>query len=173
LKIVFLIRHASANHFEENIDDHEKGINKQGTLQSENIFKWIKKNDIKIDKIFSSTAKRAVETGNIVFGNKNRPIELKKDLYLCSSKEIIDLIKNLESNLENVAIIGHEPSMSETLKFLVGDARPDLKNVLSQLAYPTGSVAIVNLKIENWSQLSKQEGTLDAFLIPEELDGEK
>ena len=47
MKIVFLIRHASANHFEENIDDHEKGINKQGTLQSENIFKWIKKNDIK------------------------------------------------------------------------------------------------------------------------------
>ena len=171
MKVVFLIRHASANHFQENTDDHEKSINKQGELQSENIFKWIKKNDIKIDKIFSSTAKRAVETSNIIFSDRNIPLEFKKDLYLCSRIEVINLIKNLENNLENVVIIGHEPSMSETLKFLVGDTRPDLKNVVSQPAYPTGGVAIINLKIENWSNLSKQEGTLDAFLIPEELNG--
>ena len=169
MKIIFLLRHASANQFQENLEDHEKILNNEGKKQSELIAKWLKENNFSIDCVRSSTAKRAMETSKIVFDYLKIPIASEKALYLCSSTEIIDLLKNLDDQMNSIAVVGHEPSISETLKLLVGDARPDLEAKIKD-AYPTGGLSIINLNIEKWIELKEKEGTLDAFLEPEDLE---
>ena len=166
MKTVFLIRHAAANHFEEGVEDHEKRINEEGRLQSQHIFNWLKKNNFSFDKIFSSTAKRALETTKIIFDFSEAPIDFKKSLYLCNSKDIISLLKGLDNKISNVAIVGHEPSISETLKFLVGDSRPDIKHEIFE-EYPTGGISIINLNISEWRYIIEKEGMLDAYLTPQ------
>ena len=169
MKIIFLLRHASANQLQENLEDHEKVLNNEGKKQSELIAKWLKENNFSIDCIRSSTAKRAMETSKIVFDYLKIPIACEKALYLCSSTEIIDLLKNLDDQMNSIAVVGHEPSISETLKLLVGDVRPDLETKIKE-AYPTGGLSIINLNIEKWVELKEKEGTLDAFLEPEDLE---
>ena len=52
---------------------------------------------------------------------------------------ILNLIKNQSEHIKDLAIVGHEPSLSETLNFLVGHTRPDLNffynNVFSKYLF--------------------------------------
>ena len=169
MKTIFLLRHVSAIQFNKDVEDHQKEINEKGKLHANLISKWIEDNNFSIDIVFSSTAKRAKQTTNIIFEKMKTVVHFKKELYLCTYIEIIEELKAIEKDLVNVLVVGHEPSMSETLKFLVGDkTRPDLNNKINE-PYPTGGLAIINLNIEKWSDIVEKKGILDAFLAPEEL----
>ena len=78
MKTIFLLRHASANRFQGNVEDHEKILDIEGKKQSELIAKWLKENNFSIDCIRSSTAKRAMETSKIVFDYLKIPITSEK-----------------------------------------------------------------------------------------------
>ena len=43
----------------------------------------------------------------------------KKKNFTCDYKEILKELKILDNNLNSVIIVGHEPSISESLKFLI------------------------------------------------------
>ena len=57
MKTLLLFRHAAANHFEENIEDHEKELNKEGRKESLELASWLDKSQIKVDQIYSNSIK--------------------------------------------------------------------------------------------------------------------
>ncbi len=165
MKKLFLIRHCEANQFEENTADHEKKLNDNGLEDAQKLNEWFTKNDIKLDTIYSSSAIRTTETANLVFNKYIDKIKTKDSLYLCSKTEIIKLLKGLDEKILDVALIGHEPSTSECLKYLIGSFRPDLEKVIS-FPYPAGGVAIIYFNIKEWIELDEKTGILDAFITP-------
>ena len=167
LKTLLLLRHATVNHFDENIEDHEKELNKDGEKESSQLANWLEKSDVKIDKIFSSSAKRALSTAKILFQNQKNFFE-DNLLYLCDCLVILNLIKKQSKDVNNLAIIGHEPSLSETLKILVGNARPDL-HYYRDMVFPTAGLAIINFNVLAWDKIDERSGTLDAFITTEYL----
>ena len=54
---------------------------------------------------------------------------------------------------------------SDSLKFLVGNFRPDLQNIIN-LPYPAGGIAIIFFNIKSWKNLDEKTGVLDAFIYP-------
>ena len=165
LKNLFLLRHCEANHFEENKSDFEKQLNENGEKEAKLLKNWFDKNNIILDHILVSSANRTSKTANIIFENFKKKIIEKKDLYLCSYKEVVRELKLLDNKFDNVIIIGHEPSISESLKFLTSYTRPDLEYVINSL-YPTGGLAVLNLNISNWNLIDEKTGVLDAFITP-------
>ena len=162
---MFLLRHCEANQFEEDKSDFEKQLNENGEKEAELLKDWFDKNNIILDHILVSSAYRTLKTANIIFGNFKEKILEKKDLYLCSFNEVLKELKLLDNKFDNVLIIGHEPSISESLKFFTSYTRPDLEYVTNSL-YPTGGLAVLNFNIPNWNLIDEKTGVLDAFITP-------
>jgi len=169
LKNLFLLRHCEAYHFEENKSDHEKQLNENGRKCARLLKNWIEKNNIVLDYILTSSANRTLTTANIIFSNYESRIYQKKELYLCDYKEILKELKILDNNLNSVIIVGHEPSISDCLKFLISYCRPDLEYVTKSL-YPTGGLSVINFNIKNWDKIDEKTGILDAFITPQYLE---
>ena len=169
MKNLFLLRHCEAYHFEENKSDHEKELNERGRKCARLLKNWFEKNNIVLDYILTSSANRTLTTANIIFSNYENKIYKKKELYLCDYKEIIKQIKMLDNNFNSVIIVGHEPSISESLKFIISYCRPDLEYVTKSL-YPTGGLSVINFNITNWNKIEEKTGILDAFITPHYLE---
>jgi len=168
LKTLFLLRHCEAYQFEEDTSDHNKQLNENGKKSAELLHSWFKKSNITIDHILVSSAVRTLATANIIFSKMRSKMYEKKKLYLCSYKDIIKELGLLDNYLNNVIVIGHEPSISESLKFLISYSRPDLNYVTNSL-YPTGGLSILNLSIKNWNEIDEKTGIFDAFVTPDYL----
>ena len=169
MKNLFLLRHCEAYHYEENKSDHEKQLNENGRKCARLLKNWFEKNDIVLDYILTSSANRTLTTANIIFSNYENKIYQKKELYLCDYKEILKELKILDNNFNSVIIVGHEPSISESLKFLISYCRPDLEYVAKSL-YPTGGLSVINFNITNWNKIDENTGILDAFITPHYLE---
>ena len=168
MKNLFLLRHCEAHHFEENKSDHEKQLNENGRECARLLKNWFEKNNIVLDYILTSSANRTLTTANIIFSNYENKIYQKKELYLCDYKEILKQLRMLNNNFNSVIIVGHEPSISESLKFIMSYCRPDLEYVTKSL-YPTGGLSVINFNITNWSKIDEKTGILDAFITPQYL----
>ena len=169
MKNLFLLRHCEANNFEEKKSDHEKQLNENGRKCAILLKNWFEKNDIPLDHILTSSANRTLTTANIIFSNYENKIYQKKELYLCDYKEILKVVKLLDNNFSSVVIVGHEPSISESLKFLTSHCRPDLEYVTKSL-YPTGGLSVINFNVTNWNKIEEKTGILDAFITPQYLE---
>ena len=169
MKNLFLLRHCEAYHYEENKSDHEKQLNDNGRKCARLLKNWFEKNNIVLDYILTSSANRTLTTANIIFGNYENKIYQKRELYLCDYKEILEELKILDNNFNSVIIVGHEPSISESLKFLISYCRPDLAYVTKSF-YPTGGLSVINFNITNWNKIEEKTGILDAFITPHYLE---
>ena len=98
-KIIF-IRHAYApgggdpNNFDINDCDTQRNLNDDGRLQSKKIGDFFKKNEISIEKVYSSEWCRCKETASIAF----RSFETKNFLNSFFSERFV---KNKENQIEN------------------------------------------------------------------------
>jgi len=169
LKNLFLLRHCEAYHFEENKSDHEKQLNDNGRKCARLLKNWFEKNNIVLDYVLTSSANRTLTTANIIFSDYENKIYQKKELYLCDYKDILKELKILDNNFNSVIIVGHEPSISESLKFLISYCRPDLEYVTKSF-YPTGGLSVINFNITNWNKIEEKTGILDAFITPHYLE---
>ena len=169
MKNLFLLRHCEAYNFEENKSDYEKQLNENGRKCARLLKNWFEKNNIVLDYVLTSSANRTLTTANIIFGNYENKIYQKRELYLCDYKEILEELKILDNNFNSVIIVGHEPSISESLKFLISYYRPDLEYV-TKLLYPTGGLSVINFNITNWNKIDEKTGILDAFITPQYLE---
>ena len=164
-----LLRHASAeiegfNHK----DDHEKPLDEKGIIDCKNLSEWLKKSFLNFDLVISSNANRALQTSRLVFEPLNISIQQNAIFYLCSYEEIFKSIKSLDDNISNVVVVGHEPSMSETLRELVGSTRPDLRNFLKSSYLPC-TISFIHCNKKYWKQIEKGDGLLEAYMSPKIL----
>ena len=169
MKNLFLLRHCEAYNFEENKSDYEKQLNENGRKCARLLKNWFEKNNIVLDYILTSSANRTLTTANIIFSDYENKIYQKKELYLCDYKDILKELKILDNNFNSVIIVGHEPSISESLKFLISYCRPDLEYVTKSF-YPTGGLSVINFNITNWNKIEEKTGILDAFITPHYLE---
>ena len=161
-----LLRHASAetDGFDHE-DDHEKPLDEKGIIDCKNLSEWLKKSFLDFDLVISSNANRALQTSRLVFEPLNISIQQNAIFYLCSYEEIFKSIKSLDDNISNVVVVGHEPSMSETLRELVGFTRPDLSNFLKSSYLPC-TISFIHFNKKYWKEIEKGDGLLEAYMSP-------
>ena len=165
-----LLRHASAEIDGYNQeDDHEKPLDNKGKIDCENLSNWLKKSFLDFDLVVTSDATRALQTSNLVFKPLNVLIKESSTLYLCGYQEILKYIKSLNNNISNVVIVGHEPSMSETMREIVGTTRPDLSKVLKQPYIPC-TMTFIHFNKKHWKEIVQGEGLLEAYIAPNLLE---
>ncbi len=145
-KILLILRHAKSSWKDTDLPDHDRPLNKRGKNQGSKMGKLLKELDLVPDFLISSTAKRAIDTSELVaefsgFGGK---VNLDSSLYhQASAEQCIKVLADVSDNYSKVLIVGHNPSLENLIEGLTN--RIELMK--------TCSLARIDIQIKSWKDI--------------------
>jgi phosphohistidine phosphatase len=116
-----LIRHANADWKNVSVSDFDRPLNKRGLNEAEAIGKLLLEHELVPDLLLSSPARRTQQTTDIIvrrLGLAARHIKAAETLYLAPVDEILTLIRATGPKVQHLAIVGHNPGLSELARHL-------------------------------------------------------
>ncbi len=119
MKTLFILRHAKSSWKDLSLSDHDRPLNKRGIHNAPFIASVLLKTGYPIEKIMSSSAKRAYETANYfaeALQIEPEDVVLNKKLYEASAMKIGSAILNLPAEINSALIVGHNPGLEEFLR---------------------------------------------------------
>lgn len=160
MKRLYLARHAKSSWNEKGVSDHERGLNARGKRDAPHIGEVLYNNNYFPDIIYSSSAKRALTTANIIAEKLEYPIEsivVKDRIYEAATRDLVNIINEIDDKFESAMLFGHNPTFT-VLSNLLTDKYID--------NMPTCSVAVINLSVNSWKEVESDCGKLIAFEYP-------
>lgn len=158
-KIVF-IRHGKSS-WSHNLPDIERPLKKRGVKDGKLISEVFKNQQFSPDLVFSSPANRANSTCKLFLKtlniSKSKEI-IVDDLYDFAGQKVIRFIQNLDDNLENVMLFGHNYAFTSLVNAL-GDKYID--------NLPTTGLVLIEFETNTWKDLSN--GVSKMMLFPKDL----
>jgi phosphohistidine phosphatase len=160
MKKVILIRHGKSS-WEHDVTDRDRPLKARGINDSELISKELGvKGDIP-KTIFSSPANRALSTCKIFLKSldiSEREITVVEDLYDFEGQNVINFIKTLPNDVNEVMIFGHNHAFT-SISNIFGDTYID--------NLPTSGLVKLNFEIDDWKDL--KQGITEFVIFPKEL----
>jgi phosphohistidine phosphatase len=158
MKKLLLIRHAKATH-ESGYVDFERPLTDKGFKQCELMASRLIAEGIKPEIIVASPALRTLSTAN-VFTQETGLLKAitNKDIYDASEAALLKVIYNLPEEHNFIALVGHNPGISQVLYYLSGA----IKDV------PPCSVAIIEFDADSWNELHEHAGKLTHYDTPKD-----
>jgi len=159
-KSIILTRHAKSS-WAHDVSDHERPLKSRGKTDAALVAEDFKTYNIDVDKVYSSSAKRALNTCFIMHDTLDWPtdaIEIEPQLYDFAGEQVIQVIKNLPETYETVMIFGHNHALT-SISNIFGDRYID--------NLPTSGMVKLNFDSDNWSSITK--GTTEFIIIPKPL----
>ena len=160
MKEIILIRHGKSS-WEHDVTDRERPLKTRGIndikLVANHFF-----NSKSVPKIiFSSPARRALSTCEIFMNTLNiakEQVVVVEELYDFDGRNVIDFIKNLSNEYNEVMIFGHNHAFT-SISNIFGDTFIDNLS--------TSGLVKLKFDINDWNDLKK--GITEFIIIPKEL----
>lgn len=153
MKHLILIRHAETAEKVTGHTDKDRELTTSGMRQSAAVGQFLKNHSTAIDIIISSSASRALTTSQLIseqLSSGGDLVEVSDELYQASVGTLFEMIRSGDEH-HNIAIVGHNPTMSYFAEFLTGNALDEMR---------PGTVVILKLDIGTWKELQKGSATL-------------
>jgi len=109
MKNLILVRHAKSS-WDYNVSDDKRPLENRGITDTQLVSLKFKDHLFQTDMVFSSPANRALTTCKIFLKNleiSDKLLIVSHKLYDFSGENVIDFIKNIDKQLNNVIIFGH------------------------------------------------------------------
>jgi len=164
MKYITLIRHAKSDWSLTDQKDIERTLNLRGKRDAPVMGKKLFDLNLLPNKIFVSPAERTRETCNLLVEQLDYPLgEVNEvdEIYEASVGSLLNFINRLDNQFHDVAIIGHNPSISYLTEYLTGT---EIGNV------PTCGVIRMKFDFEDWELISKDTADLIYFIYPKQLE---
>ena len=163
MKQIYVLRHAKSSWDNSNLSDFERPLADRGIRDAKKMSKFLKDMNIKIDKVLCSNAIRAKETFDLTADGFNFEIDkatyLDK-LYFGDTTIIIQDLKELDESLNNILIVGHNPTLHYLVEILTNE---------SINRFTTCNLATISHDGE-WVSLNSQQCSLKSLIRPKELN---
>jgi phosphohistidine phosphatase len=163
MKTILLLRHAKSDRDNPALADYERPLAKRGFKDAPRMGAVLASFEMRPDRILASPARRAKETAELVAeacGYK-KEIEWHEAFYGGNAEDLIAALQRLPHSVEKVLLVGHNPTMEETVSALIsGDEQEPI------IAMPTAALACLQIDIRDWVELEPGEGLLQWFLTP-------
>tara|TARA_Y100000768_G_scaffold300247_1_gene234010 strand:+ start:1008 stop:1493 length:486 start_codon:yes stop_codon:yes gene_type:complete len=161
MKKLIIVRHSKSSWKDHSLLDFDRPLNKRGNEDGKKMSKLLKNYINSVDLLISSSSKRTRLTSS--YFQKEIQFEnsfFTKKLYHASSHEIIKKLSEIESGVNSVLLIGHNPGLTE---FINKTTRINIFNL------PTTGVVIINYEIKNWLDLDYKVGNVELIKFPKEI----
>lgn len=160
MKEIILVRHGKSS-WEFDITDRNRPLKTRGINDSKLVSSELGSAGDIPHAIFSSPANRALSTCKIFTETlkiSEEKINIIEDLYDFEGKSVINFIKSLPNDLDEVMIFGHNHAFT-SISNIFGDTFID--------NLPTSGLVKLNFDIDDWKDL--KQGTTKFIIIPKEL----
>ena len=142
------------------LSDYERPLNQRGMENAPLMGRVLKDMGKTFDLIVSSPAQRAATTAALLAGELGYPkdnIVFEKKLYDADLNMLLQVVQNLPADKMHVALVAHNPGMTEFCNFLSSAGISNL---------PTCAVAGIKLAVDDWSAVYRDIGTLELYEYP-------
>lgn len=163
MKTLLLLRHAKSSWKKEQLEDHDRPLNRRGKRDAPRMGQWLSQAHLCPDLIVSSTAKRARKTASRVARNCHYQgiIALDGTLYLAPPEAYLAVMQRFDEHVSCALMIGHNPGLEQLLALLTGQEQ----------LLPTAALARVELDISAWHEVNSQtRGSLCGLWQPADLE---
>lgn len=153
-KTIILARHSYAENSSFETNDFERSLTAQGVKYANQQSLKLAERCSSIDLLVSSDAKRAMQTADVL----SKQIDIKQEISLqhflyedYTTQQFIDYIHTLAKDLNQVLIVGHNPTLATMAYRLV----PEFNYGVSP-----GTIIIIEFDGDNWLDIQVGEGKL-------------
>lgn len=150
MKHLYLIRHAKSDWKLSSDLDFDRPINERGRKNALDLGQLIHDKNHPIQAIYSSPAKRANTTAELILSRMltfQGTFKLIPELYLPSLKTLNTFVQALSPALNHVVIVGHNPSTTEFIRQFASNIE----------AVKTASITTLMFDSEDWLNLSRKK----------------
>ena len=161
MKKLLIVRHAKASWNNTLFKDYERPLTKNGHQDALLIAQYLKTKHHIPDYIISSSAKRAIQTTNIISQILSPELSICKErlIYGGSTNEMISIIHTIDNQYNNIMMVGHNPTTTLLINKISN----------SHIDYvPTSGSVIIEFTISKWQHINNN-GTLIDFIHPKKL----
>jgi phosphohistidine phosphatase len=81
-------------------------------------------------------------------------------IYEASLRDLLQIVSEIPDEKQVALMIGHNPGFEELLAYLTGEGR----------RMPTAALAKIKFEDVSWKDIKEDQGTLEWFVTPKELD---
>jgi phosphohistidine phosphatase len=160
MKKLYLVRHAKSSWDDYSLEDAMRPLNDRGSRDAPAMAKILSDRAPQLSWLITSHAKRAKSTAarfrKALHLDKNKLVKDAR-LYHASPAQIINVIKDIDNEIDEVALFGHNPGMTDFLNRYTDGFVDNM---------PTCGIAILSFDINNWNEVDSKIATMTDFLYP-------
>lgn len=163
MKNFFIVRHAKSSWSDAGLRDIDRPLNKRGKHDAPKMAQYLfEKLDLDINYVISSPAVRAQKTAGFFFEQfqPKKDLDIRKDIYFGDVDDYFEILKSLDSDIENSLLVGHNPLIT---LFVNHYGKTSIENI------PTCGVAHFQTKAESWSKMTTENVDLLNVYLPKML----
>ena len=163
MKTLYLARHTKSSWDMEDMDDFDRPLMERGIQKSKKAVKYLNNLHIRVDKIVSSPAVRALETARLIAAGIGFPkdnIVTDPTIYDGPINKILEIIYSTEDNVDSLMIFGHNPTITHLANLFLN---PGIEFM------PTMGIACVSFNTDKWSSIPLAETKNEFILSPKTL----
>ena len=170
MKRLAVLRHAKSSWDDPSLDDFNRPLNERGWKAARRMGREMERRKMRFDIVLASTAARVRETIDGVQEKYDfaAPIQFEQRIYLATAETLLSLLRDLPDTVEAPLLIGHNPGLERLLVELTHDDADGLRQRVVE-GYPTGALAVVQLRMTKWSKVAPGSGEIVELILPKEL----
>lgn len=164
MKKLTLIRHAKSDWSDPVIKDFDRPLNSRGHRVAPKMGVKLHELGFTPGLLVSSPAARAKRTTQYLVEQLKfdlTEVQYDEELYDASVRILLSMVNKLPDDLEHVAFVGHNPTLTYLTEYLTGDEVGNL---------PTCSVVQMDFDIDTWQAVSKDTGRISNYIYPRKFD---
>jgi phosphohistidine phosphatase len=166
---LYLLRHAKSSWDDPELGDFDRPLNKRGYKAAPAVGNAMKRRGIKPELVLCSSAKRTLETWNLVAAELDCKPELRElhGIYLATPLQLLRQIRETPDEVSSLLLVGHNPGL-ELLAIALAGPESD-QAALNEMSkkYPTAALASFEVELESWRDLTTAR--LMDFMKPRSL----
>lgn len=170
-RLIYLFRHAKSSWDNPDLEDSDRPLAPRGRRAVETIRDYMAFAEVRPELVLCSIALRTRATlkgirlaiGEVV------PVSCDRGLYHADSRALMDRLRGLPDDLASVMMVGHNPALQSLAIALSGRGDDDAMARMHS-KFPTGGLATLAFRGENWSALAPGGCELHSFVVPRDLE---
>lgn len=166
---LYILRHAKSSWKDLDLDDFDRPLNKRGKLNAAQMGRYLSERNVRPQMVLCSKAKRCKQTLKRLLAEGFSPSQqvFLNRLYLASSSEILEEIRNTSDTVKSLMVVGHNPGLESFIEKLVEDKNnADYLSILEK--FPTCALAHIQIDTDCWSTLAPNSGRLYCYITPKQ-----
>ena len=163
MKTLLILRHAKSDWGDFSLPDFDRPLNKRGQKDAPRMGVALAKLGLKPDLILASPAVRAKQTTQLLAEavGYTKKVQWVQSFYGGTSEDIFTALHDLSPQTQTVLVVGHNPTMQETVSALCTDDDETMA-----LNFPTAALACLDLDLEDWDEVGTGAAILRWLIVP-------